>query len=122
MAEVDAEGPVDVVHDLSRHQEAELHGFHVKVEVPPAQDLLGLWGGLSGTLGFGRRRPVQELVGGLGEVLGPAVGTERAVGGSFVFGGNDLQIFGDVFNLQSCSISIFSCCCFIFPPLVAFQL
>lgn len=65
MAEVDAEGSVDVVHYLSRHQEAELHSFHVKVEVPPAQDLLGLRGGFSGTLGFGRRRPVQELVGGL---------------------------------------------------------
>lgn len=89
MAEVDAERSVDVVYNFPRHQEAELHGFHIEVEVPPAQDLLGLWGAFSRNLRFGRSS-VQELVRGLREVLRPAVGTERAVRGGFVFGGNDL--------------------------------
>lgn len=59
--EVDAERSIDVVHDFSSHQEAELHGFHVEVEIPPAQDLLGLCGGFGRRLGFGRSA-VQILV------------------------------------------------------------
>ena len=44
VAEEHRERPVDVVHDLPRHQQAELHRLHVEVEVPPAEDLLGLHG------------------------------------------------------------------------------
>lgn len=46
VAEVDSERPVDVVHNLPRHQQAELHGLDVEVEVAPAEDLLGLHGRL----------------------------------------------------------------------------
>lgn len=41
VAEVHAEGPVDVVHYLPSHQQTELHGLDVEVEVPPAEDFLG---------------------------------------------------------------------------------
>jgi len=41
VAEVDAEGPVDVVDDLPSHQQAELQCLDVEVEVAPAKDLLG---------------------------------------------------------------------------------
>lgn len=44
VAEVNGERPVDVVDDLPRHQQAELHGLDVEVEVAPAEDLLGLHG------------------------------------------------------------------------------
>lgn len=46
MAEVNSERPVDVVHNLPCHQQTELHGLDVKVEVSPAEDLLSLHGGL----------------------------------------------------------------------------
>lgn len=42
VAEVNGERAVDVVHDLPCHQQAELHGLDVEVEVSPAEDLLGL--------------------------------------------------------------------------------
>lgn len=51
--EVNRERSVDVVDDLSRHQQAELHGFDVKVEVSPAEDLLSLHGCLKGGLALG---------------------------------------------------------------------
>lgn len=44
VAEVNRERPIDVVHNLPCHQQAELHGLDVKVEVSPAEDLLGLHG------------------------------------------------------------------------------
>lgn len=44
MAKVNSECPIDVVHNLPRHQQAELHGLDVEVEVSPAEDLLGLHG------------------------------------------------------------------------------
>lgn len=44
MAEVNSERPIDVVHNLPCHQQAELHGLDVEVEVSPAEDLLGLHG------------------------------------------------------------------------------
>lgn len=46
VSEVNRECSVDVVDDLPRHQQAELHGFDVKVEVAPAEDLLRLHGRL----------------------------------------------------------------------------
>lgn len=89
MAEVDTEGPVDVVHDFPRHQEAELHCLHIKVKIAPAQNLLCLCGRFSRWFGFGRL-PVQILIQGLGEVLRPAVWAERAVSRCFVLGGDNL--------------------------------
>lgn len=44
MAEVNRECSVDVIDNLPCHQQAELHGFDIKVEVAPAEDLLGLHG------------------------------------------------------------------------------
>lgn len=44
VAEVNSERPIDVVHNLSCHQQAELHGLDVEVEVSPAEHLLGLHG------------------------------------------------------------------------------
>lgn len=44
MAEVNGECPVDVVDDLPCHQQAELQGLDIEVEVAPAEDLLGLHG------------------------------------------------------------------------------
>ncbi len=44
VAEVNSERPIDVVHNLPCHQQAELHGLDVEVEVSPAEDLLGLHG------------------------------------------------------------------------------
>lgn len=44
VAEVNCERPVDVVHDLPCHQQAELQGLNVEIEVSPAKDLLGLQG------------------------------------------------------------------------------
>lgn len=44
MAEVNRERAVDVVHNLPRYQQAELHGLDVEVEISPAKDLLGLHG------------------------------------------------------------------------------
>lgn len=46
VAEVNGERPIDVVHNLPRHQQAELHGLDVEVEVSPTEDLLGLHGRL----------------------------------------------------------------------------
>ena len=92
VAEVDGEGPVDVVHDLPRHQQAELLRLHVEVEIAPAQDFLGLgrrFARGAGGFGFGGGA-VQELVHGLGQVLGPTEGAglsqERGLG----FSGDDL--------------------------------
>lgn len=42
VAEVNCERPIDVVHNLPCHQQAELHGLDVEVEVSPAEDFLGL--------------------------------------------------------------------------------
>lgn len=44
VAEVNGERPIDVVDNLPRHQQAELQGLDVEVEVAPAEDLLGLHG------------------------------------------------------------------------------
>lgn len=89
MTEVDAERAVDVIHDFARHQEAELHCFHVEVEIAPAQDLLGLCGCFGGRFGF-LRRAVQVLIQGLGDILRPSVRAEGAVSRCFLFGGDDL--------------------------------
>lgn len=42
VSEVNSERSIDVVHNLPRYQQAELHGFDIKVEVAPAEDLLSL--------------------------------------------------------------------------------
>lgn len=44
VAEVNRERSVDVIDNLPCHQQAELHGFDIEVEVAPAKDLLGLHG------------------------------------------------------------------------------
>lgn len=54
VAEVHTKSAVDVVNNFPCHQEAELHGLYVKVEIAPAQDLLGLWGSFGRRFGFRR--------------------------------------------------------------------
>lgn len=85
VAEVDAERAVDVVDDFPRHQEAELHCLHVKVEIAPAQDLLSL----RGRFGF-RMGAVKILIQGLGKVLWPSVWAERSVSSCLLLAGDDL--------------------------------
>lgn len=53
MSEVNRERSVDVVDDLPRYQQAELHGFDIKVEVAPTEDLLSLHGCFLGGLALG---------------------------------------------------------------------
>ncbi len=80
VAEVDRKRPVDVVHDLPRHQKTKLERLDVEVEVAPAEDLLGLHGGFEGGFAFGT---VARLVQELRLVSHPFVGVLEAVGGRF---------------------------------------
>ena len=83
VAEVHGERPVDVVHDLPRHQQAELHGLYVEVEVAPTEDLLGL-GYLQRGLAF---RAVACLVQEQGLVPVRVVRVEETVSGWLGFHG-----------------------------------
>lgn len=113
VAEVDAEGSIDVIHDFPCHQEAEFYRFHVEVKVPPAQDLLGLCRCFWWRLDF-RTRTVLILVKGLWEVLRPSVWTKRAIWRHLVFSGDDLQAFVYLLDLQSGSNNI--CLRFLWLP------
>lgn len=44
MAEVDTEGAVSMIYDLTSDQQVEFDGLDVRVEVPPAKHLLELSG------------------------------------------------------------------------------
>lgn len=84
MAEENCERPVDVVHDLPGHQQAELHGLDIEVEISPAKDLLGLHGCLKRGLTL---RAVACLVQKQGLVSGRVVGVKEIVGGWLGFHG-----------------------------------
>lgn len=88
VAEVDCKRAVDVVHDLPRHQQAELERLDVEVEVAPAEDLFSLHGGFEGGLAFGTvARVIQELR----LVSHPFVGVLEAEGGRFGLRGRVVQ-------------------------------
>lgn len=80
VTEVDSECAIDVIHDLSCHQQAELQGLDVKVEVSPAKDLLGLHGCFEWRLALGA---VARLVQVLRLVLSPVIRVVEVVGGWF---------------------------------------
>lgn len=84
VAEVDGERPVDVVHDLAGHQQAELERLDVEVEVAPAEDLFSLHGGFEGRFALGS---VACLVQELRLVSDPFVWVLEAEGGRFGFDG-----------------------------------
>lgn len=44
VAKVNSERPIDVVHNLSCHQQTKFYGLDIEEEVSPAEDLLGLHG------------------------------------------------------------------------------
>lgn len=105
--EVDAKRPIDVVYNFTGHQEAEFQCLHIEVEITPTQDFFGLWWGLCRRFGFGSSS-ILILFHGLGDILWPTIWTKWTISRSFMFGGDDLQIFRDVFNLQCsshCSLS-----------------